>query len=98
MVRTPDLLPTLLDLLEIPVPTEVAGLSFRSWIADGAADDRREAFSEARFAHAAPSRLMHASARNSPCGTAVSLPCCVSTAAASSCTTGGTTHSRPSTC
>jgi arylsulfatase A-like enzyme len=49
LVRTPDVMPTLLELLGVPVPESVRGISVRSTI-DTGEPTGREGLSEARFA------------------------------------------------
>jgi choline-sulfatase len=54
LVRLPDLMPTLLDLLGVDVPKEVEGRSLAGALASGAVSPPRECFSEARVSPAQP--------------------------------------------
>ncbi len=48
MVSSPDLFPTVCDLVEVPVPASVEGCSFATTLADGEAPHRDEVFAAAR--------------------------------------------------
>ncbi|MFQ5669507.1 MAG: sulfatase [Acidobacteriota bacterium] len=49
LARTPDIMPTLLELLHEPVPDSLAGTSLAADLRTGRPSQSREAFSEARF-------------------------------------------------